>query len=294
VIPVSELRPLAVGEIVDSAFKLLRRNARILYPISVVVLVPVGILQAVLLASQGASIDFAPLLDPTITPTQAEQAFSGFLDSYLALAAGTLVSFMAGLLVQGGTTWAVAAAYEGNPPGWKTALRQGFRRFPAVFVAVLAIGIASTVGLVFCLAPGVFLFICWSVAIPALVHERLGPFSAMRRSYRLVRRRFWPAMGAVILAYLVYYVLSQIVSAAAVAATFIGLATSTDYSLFPSLLASELVSVLVVPFIACVVTVLYFDLRIRAEGYDLERAINALAGDPSKPAPRPVSEDPFG
>jgi hypothetical protein len=289
------LRPLAVGEIVDTAFKLLRRNARILYPISAVVLVPVGVFQAFLLASQGTSIDFAPFLDPTITPVEAEQALSGFLDSYFALLAGTLVSFLAGLLVQGGTTWAATTSYEGNPPDWKTALRHGFRRFPAVLVTALAVGIASTIGLLLCVAPGVFLFICWSVAIPALVHEGLGPFSAMRRSYRLVIKRFWPSLGAVVLAYLVYYVLSQIVSVAALAATFVGLANSAEYSLFPSLLASELVTVIVVPFIACVVTVLYFDLRIRAEGYDLERAIDALAvGSDSRTAAPPASEDPFG
>jgi hypothetical protein len=295
VIDASHLRPLAVGEIVDASFKILRRQAGILYPISVLVMLPVGLVQVLLLAWQGGVIDFGAFLDPNLTQPQAEEAMLDLLGPYLVLLVGTLLSGLGGLLVQGGTTWAVAEAYQGRAPARKQALWQGTRRFPGLLVTVLVTGVASTIGLILCIAPGVFLFTSWSLAIPALIIEQLRPLTALGRSYRLVIKRFWPALGVLALGYLVYYILDQIVSLVATGITFIGMFSNQSFNFFPSVLGSWLVSIVVFPFIACVVTVLYFDLRVRAEGFDLERMMDEL--DASGPPPGPAGpsiEDPFG
>jgi hypothetical protein len=285
VIPASELRPLSVGEIVDAAFKLLRRNARTLYTLSLVVMGPLGLLQLLLAGAFGGSIDLGVLLDPNLSPAEAEAALADLTAPYLGLIAGSLLGSLGGLLVTGAASGPAIAAYEGGSPGWKGSLVGALRRFPALLVNAVSVFIASSLGLVVCLAPGVFLFTCWSVSLPALIHERLGPFGAMRRSFQLVIKRFWPTLGTVVLAYLVYYVFSQIVSTAALVTTLVGLAESASYSFFPSVLASVVVGILTYPFIACVLTVLYFDLRIRGEGYDLFRMIEDLDAGPTEALP---------
>ena len=45
------------------------------------------------------------------------------------------------------------------------------------------------------IVPGIWLFVSYSVAVPALLLERIGPVEALRRSFRLVRGRWWPTRG---------------------------------------------------------------------------------------------------
>jgi hypothetical protein len=62
--------------------------------------------------------------------------------------------------------------------------------------AVLASAMVA-LGLLFCVLPGIFFAVSFSLAMPAVVAERLGGFAALSRSARLVRRG-WPELLATI------------------------------------------------------------------------------------------------
>lgn len=165
---------------------------------------------------------------------------------------------------------AVSDAYLGQPAVIKTSLRFAIRRvLPLVAMDILLfLGlVASFVALI---VPGVWLYVSWSVASPVLLIDRVGPARALRRSFRLVRGRWWPTAGVL----LVSLVMGGVI-AGAFEALLAALALSSSH---PSvLLATSVVSlaaavstIITKPFQAAVVTVLYYDLRVRREGFDLE------------------------
>lgn len=288
-----DLRPLAIGEMVDGAIRLYRNHFLTLIKISAVVLGPIALVEIVATAIVGP-VDFTTMvIDVDSTPAEV---FAPLVPIYAVLAVTGLLSFLGSVLVQGASITALAQAYQGQEPEWSTSLKAGARRFFPLAVATILIGIGATFGLIFCLVPGVFLFTKWTVTPAAVVTEQAGPFKAMGRSWQLTNGRFWPVLGAVVLAYLLYVVVSQIIGVVTGAVTFASALNSDQISFLPSIIGSALVSVFAAPFLAAMVTIIYFDLRVRKEGYDLELMAQDLERmEGHAPSPTTGSDDdPFG
>jgi hypothetical protein len=73
-----------------------------------------------------------------------------------------------------------------------------WRTLAAGLVTLVTTGVAA--GLL--VIPGVWLYTRWSLAIPAIRHEDLGPTDAFKRSNALVRSRFWFVFATATLAFL--------------------------------------------------------------------------------------------
>jgi hypothetical protein len=138
------------------------------------------------------------------------------------------------------------------------------RLVPLIALNILYV-LGLIVGFVLLVIPGIWLYCAWSVSIPALLLEHRGPLSALSRSRRLVKGRWWPTAGALLLAYLATLVVGGAIEAALTGA----LLNQNDPSVLAVAvfaLAAIVSGVLLQPFIAAVITVLYHDLRIRQEG----------------------------
>ena len=117
-------------------------------------------------------------------------------------------------------------------------------------------------------ALAVHLYVSFALVVPAVVLERAGPLQALARSHRLVRGRWWPVLGTLI-------VTGIVVGLVGVA---LGAIPSAIASFFPletlgqvlTSLANVLVVLIRIPVNALVVLMIYFDARIRSEGFDLE------------------------
>jgi hypothetical protein len=124
------------------------------------------------------------------------------------------------------------------------------------------------------IVPGVYLYVAWSVGIPALLGEKLGVFRAMGRSWALTRGRFWACLGVLVLA-----VLLQAIVLLSVLAIITGITGSSDNDTVTFLgqgVASLIANTLVLPFQVAVTTVLYIDLRVRKEGFDIQLMTHTL------------------
>lgn len=288
-----ELRPLGVGEMVDAAIRLYRNNFLTLIKISAAILGPIGLIQIIATIIVGP-VDLLTLtvVDPeTTTPADI---FEPLIPIYTVLAVTSLLSFLGSVLVEGASLTVLAHHYHGEETDWTDSLRVGWGRFLPLIAATILVSLGAGIGLIFCLVPGVFLFTMWSVTPAALVTERLGPFAAMGRSYQLVRGRFWPVLGAIVLAYLLYMVANQIIGVVTGVTTVLGSLDGEQISFLPSVIGSSLVSIVAAPFLAAMITVIYFDLRVRKEGYDLELMARDLRQIEGATAPPPEDDDPFG
>ena len=257
----SELRPFGVGEILDAGFKVYRMRFKTLCLAVLVPVVPLTIVSILLQASTAPNA-FDPL------PSQAE-ATSQFQGAALA---GTVSSFLllylTGLLATGACVRTVAAAYLGEEVGWKESLRFAAGKLVALFVSGIIIILGLLFGLILLIVPGVFLYGRWAVATPALMIEDLGAVEGLRRSWRLVKDRFWATFGTVLLTLLIVGAVSTILNLLFIAPLFAG-----GSELLGGILtgfAAIISSVFTLPLQAAILTILYFDLRVRKEGLDLE------------------------
>ena len=134
----------------------------------------------------------------------------------------------------------------------------------------IAVSFGVTVLLALLFAPSVYLLSRWLVAPAALIAEGLGPGSSLRRSWELSRRHTWRMIGytmlLVLLIQLFNYVLAillQMAMSAILPDLYLGLQTGLVSAVH------SIMSIVSVPIYTGAVVLLYYDLRIRSENYDL-------------------------
>jgi len=306
------LRPLGIGEILDATFRLYRENFVPFVRIAAIGVIPTQILTVLVLLSATPDNDFVVERTDVFGNTTTD-IDSGQLWRFLAAALLTaIVGLIATLIVSAAITRAVAHYYvDGERPDVGASLRAALTRFfPLLGMTILfALGVLG--GTLACLLPGVFLYVAWTVAAPALIMEGAGPSGALGRSLRLIRPRWWPTFGLLLLVLLITSIASQIIS---IPLNLIfggggGLFGSVDpddltRSVVASGVAGVVTGLLTQPFAAIVTVVLYVDLRVRHEGFDVQVLARSLGttvpmdragpahGAPPPPAPPLVPPPP--
>lgn len=272
------LRPLSVGEILDRAFKIYWRNFGTLARIVLVVVVPAQVLSVII-----ALTTTPPGFTPGVGATELDQVQVGQIAIY---AAGQILVALVGLVVYvlstGGSFRAVSQAYLGGRPDWRQSLRFAADRARRLIWLSLLLAVFLLFAFIALFVPGVWLGISWLVAIPALLLEDARGINALSRSFRLVRGHWWPTFGCMLVVILVLLVVGAVVGSPVIAAAFLSPESLTATTL-TSAVASTLSSVVSTPLAAAVITLIYFDLRVRKEGLDLEQ-LAQLVGTPP-PAP---------
>jgi hypothetical protein len=303
---VPELRPLSVGEILDVALKIWRRHFPALAKIVLFVVAPVQVLSSLLLVSAIPNSDafFDPsAFDPTTNTTT--DVFGENFDGgdaaafFAAFGLVTLLSGLAFVLSSAAALRAITVAYLGGTPDWKESLRGAVNRLGSLVWLTLLMSLGVTLGFVFCLVPGIWLAVSWSLAFVALVAEDLSGTAALRRSYDLVRGRFWATFGVLLIAFLLNAVVDQIVAIPFAIGSFFSADSIVGFSL--SAVANIISDVVTTPFVAAVFVLVYFDLRVRKEGFDLQLMAQAMgqpeglpSGSPYGPPPGPYGPPPAG
>jgi hypothetical protein len=266
-----QLRPLGIGEILDVGIKIYSRHWLTLFKIVVFVVLPAQILVNLIEVSalpRGLAVSgggpFQPLAapEPTITHHELVTVLVGF-------SAALLISFLAGRLAQAGCFRAIADAYLGEEVGWRSSLRFALRRLPAVVLLTILSGFMVGLGSILCVVPGIYLYVAFSVAVPVLLVEGAGPSRALGRSRELVRGRWWGACGVAVVGYILVSIVSLALTGLVVGVAFANPARNTVTGFILNTLAATVGSMITTPAAAAFVTVLYIDLRVRKEGFDL-------------------------
>lgn len=296
-------RPRSAPEIVDAAVQLARRHYASLGLLSVIVAVPSLVIGLVM----------APLTPSA--PVTAEDPL-GMSGASLLVFPLSVLAFAWMTVGFGAIIASAAAAYvDGRPlepfDALKRAVRKAWALIAGHFVAALLVGLilaaaifaigialgaiavatgglaggagstaAATTGAVATvIGLAVFaLVVCGSLLLwsryvniaAAVMLEDRGPLAARRRSTELVKGSLARTAGVVFVAGIVYMV--GVLTAWALA----GLVTREANA--SSQIAGAL-GVALYPFVGALLTVLYYDLRIRREGYDLELMSRALERD---------------
>jgi hypothetical protein len=138
-------------------------------------------------------------------------------------------------------------------------------------------GYVVALALVF--APVVYLGARWIVAVPGLVAEQKGPLESLGRSWRLTVKNVWRSIGyAILLSILNLAVITIPVS---IIQQVLGLLFPFSPAIILAISGalSSIFNVLWQPLYACAIVLLYFDLRVRRENYDLEIRVRQLEAE---------------
>jgi hypothetical protein len=267
-VPAVSLRPMTAADVLDGGFAVLKARPRRIFGLAAAMIAPTHLglfaLQQAVLGSTDLEV-FEFLADPTV----ANEDVSGgeLANQYL----------MAGLdIVVGGLVLVVLAAAIGHlvgqwlmgrdAPAGEMASVAARRWWPLLgsFVVVKA---AELGGVLACYIGLLFVMPLFVAVAPVVAVEGGGAWRAVVRSVRLVRARYFPVMGVALLmalvAELLYLALSALPQALAL---WIGGAAAWVMVAVGSIAAA----IVVVPFVAAATVLLYFDVRVRTEGLDLE------------------------
>jgi hypothetical protein len=274
--PSRSLRPLGVGEILDASIKLYTRNTVTMWKIVAVVIIPVSIVNQIVIGSSlpsGAFVSGGTLYTPT-----------GTLGTP---AAGIVVELALGVLsvlvVNGSLALCLVDAYVDKPLDWRQSLVAALSRLGSLVWLSILYAVLVGLGFIALILPGIWLMTVWSVAVPALMFEHVGGLKALGRSFDLVRGRWWATFAELLVAVIMLLVVLFVVGL-----IFRGIESglsvgSTGLWLALNGISTIVGALIVYPFIAAVIAVVYIDLRVRKEALDLELLAGGLG--PTAPAP---------
>lgn len=278
------LRPLRLGELLDQAIRLYRRNFITFIGIIAVIYIPLMILQTASTALLTSSIG-----DLT-NASRPEEIFTNYA-YWGGLLSTFVLTFIQFILVQGIATGALTRSVADNYLGKQTSILDAYRGIKDSWVSLLG-------ALLFIILLFIALLIWWIVVpcigwftglgmiaflmsavsplvAPVVVLEKQSALAAIRRAWDLARRRFWPVLGTIFVLYLFSLLIvngpAAIVNAILTQAitSFGDVTTQLVITTIIQSLVSLVFVLLYYPLQMTAFTLIYFDLRVRTEGFDL-------------------------
>jgi hypothetical protein len=311
-----QLRSRGIGELLDQAIRLYRQNFLKFIGIVALIQIPVTLFQVIIsLVAFSGFFEKLENINNSSSPTPTD-IFGP--DYFIGIGVSSLLGLVSFLLIYGIAAAAVSRAAVGSYLGETGGIIDAYRRIgpswlPLILTLLLAIFL-SIVLLIWTLIPcigwltgfGMMTFF-WSVIVPLIapivIIEKHGPRDAIRRAWELSRRRFWAVLGFIFILFVFNFL---VIGGPATLVNYILQFTmgggpfnfSASQLMIQTVVQSTLqlvMSLLYFPLQFIAVLLLYFDLRIRTEGFDLALL---SAGSSSAPlqfdelaagAPRPES-----
>jgi hypothetical protein len=289
------LGPMRVGQLLDGAFKLYRMRFGTLLAVVALVLLPFQILSLLLtlatlrptrLPGIGGTPGFT-IQEPAlwvaigaalvqvlfITPFLTASVVKVAADTYLGGEATVGSTYRAALPRVHSILWVtfltgLAAALPLLPGGVLVFLG-------AVEPLAVPAGAIGVVLLLLGIVPAVIVFLRLSFAPAIVMVEGLKGTAALGRSWRLVRGLTWKVLGVTLLGSLIVFALLLVLGAIFGVVVVVWFSDSfLTGGPGPAYFATEeamnaVVAILTTPFLTLISVLLYFDARIRKEGFDL-------------------------
>lgn len=252
--------PMTAGVLLDRAFRLYTGNFSLMLGIVAAAYVPFYLIMLVLESSLGG------LRTRTLE-------LSTLLFQLVFLILWASIAFP---VASGATTYAISERYLGNHVTIGEALRRGLSHFWPLSIAQITATIRVIFGFMLLIIPGILWMLSYSLIVPAIVVEGQRALPSLRRSRDLIKGYRGKAFCIVLVVNLLQVVLAGGVNMIA------GLLFSSE-SAGGAVLGSalnNLLSIFLTPLGIIAAILLYYDMRIRKEGFDLEMLSRSLMAVP--------------
>jgi hypothetical protein len=242
------LRPRSATELIDAAFQVYRRSP-------VPFMVAMALVYVPWLAIR--------LLFSINVPETPDQLTPSVIRSLLVVIAGGIVLY--GLA--GGVVSVIArAVYLVVPIDIGGAFKETLAQIVPLIISTIVQFTLIAIAFVFLFVPGIYLIGQFFAVRQAVVLEGVGPFSALSRSGKLSDGQKLHILGTLILI--------------TILTTVVNLGAAMLFNMQPSKVVTgvlaTIVTIIVYPILGITETVLYYDTRIRNEGFDVEYLAGAI------------------
>jgi hypothetical protein len=252
-------------EVADETFRLYRRSFWLLFGIGAIPYVP-----AMLLIGLGQA---QAVFVPEDLPGPGDMPNVGLMAG--AMGAGWLLIAIASVIAQAAIIKAVSDRYLGQSSTIGGSYRFVLSRLGALVLTMMLSGLLVLAGFIFCIVPGVIFAFWIAFVVPVLMIEGHKHTRAIQRSRYLIRDGVW---ARYLLVTLVNGLIAQ-VAQGALSTPFQLLGTTLQ---IPGLVAvsgffNGVAQAAVMPIGLVATVLLYYDSRMRKEGFDLQILANELS-----------------
>jgi hypothetical protein len=292
-----KLEPMGIGDILDTAFRLYRKRFRTFVAIALGVCVPSSFASALLtgaarlLAPSGQPDDetllnvvstrfpfggassaamFARKFAQVLSEDNAATSLLGLIGSVaLIVLAGVVVFSIAYPLCTGALVVNISASYLGETVGPGQAYVRAFRKLWRLLTAQAWTTLLVLLGLLLCVIPGVVLWLQLALVPLVVLLEDRTAWAALGRSRALVADNLSKVFGLSAIVWLL-----EIVASAAISTAVHLVPWPTPF--IEDFVGYLLIQIVVLPVSIATVVLLYYDLRIRKESFDLQHLATVM------------------
>ena len=285
-------RPMSLGDIFDEAFDLFKKNFLLLLLVTAVVAVPLQVLAPILALRFPTQPTLAFLIHNVLgglAPADSLAQFGPFFRGPALFSA--LYPVACGVEIVA-LTLACSACYLGEPVRLGAFYRVPLRRLVPLVFTVLLYGAAMSIGLALCYVTVVLPLVWYVFTAHTFALEEKSFWTATRRSFQLVSGYGFRVFGSLILLGFVAAIVGLGIQLPLVYAfdVMLNITPGSDLlfgggSAVTALseqrrivadISQGLSHLVLTPFVFCVLTVLYYDLRVRKEAFDIELLARGL------------------
>lgn len=269
------LRPMTLGQVLDTTFSLYKRNFWLFVGITSIPFLAVLVLQV-----GAAALQLSRPSPQPASPALASGAIVGgivFLLAYFLLAGAA----------QAATIFAVSDLYLGRAATVRGSFRKVGGKAFRVILVLLLVGLTVGVGFLLLIIPGIILFCRTAVAVPASMLEDTKAVGSIERSIQLTKGFAMQIFLIFLLVWVLSYIallIFQVPFAYLQGATAQARQTLVFGMLALQHLSSFLSNVLVGPIGTIAFSLMYYNLRVRKEAFDIQHLMNSLPASPSQGA----------
>lgn len=180
--------------------------------------------------------------------------------------------------------YAISERYLGNHVTTGQALGRAVKRFWTLSIAQISATIRVFFGILLLIVPGILWSLSYALIVPVVLIEGHKAAPSLRRSWDLVKGYRKKLFGI----FLIVYVLQWVLSFGVGSLTKAVFAWDSNTANIMESALSNLLSICTTPFGIVADILLYYDLRIRKEGFDLEMLSRALSTSPERSVTAPI------
>jgi hypothetical protein len=251
------LRPLSVGEIIDASFQVYRRHF--------------GALATIVLVCNSVPLLLQIFVEASGGGRQHPGMMLGYYILYVVLSS----------IATAATVFVVSESYLGRSITAREALNRATPFVGRVIMASLLFGFLAVIGLVLLVVPGVIIVCGLVLTTPALVIEALpSATAALGRSWNLTRGFRLKVLGLLFLLAVImvlpWLAITMLMGVIGAMAAMGGAGRAPLLFVLLGITIGGLVQFFLYPLSHAALTITYYDLRVRKEGFDLEVLASTL------------------
>jgi hypothetical protein len=275
-----DLRPMTLGEVLDRTFTLYREHFPLFAGITALpYLATLAFKFVFLLVEKGKVLEARSNLDPSIIGAVLLGALGNLL--LLCLVIG---------VAQSATVAAVSDLYLGRSSSVADAYGQAKGSIGTVLGVMVLVYLATIVGAIFFIIPGVYLACRLAVSVPTAIVEKQSAVASMERSMQLTKDFAGQMFLLLLLVGFIGWAFAMLLQAPVMVFAFTSMMAKHQVPLWVSIysyLAEYVSQVIVGPVGTISASLMYYNLRVRKEGFDIQHLMNSLGS-----VPRPLADAP--